>query len=89
MSSPRPPELSKDEIRVIQDTLKQSDDRIVELQMIAGIDRHRTMNHFYHHLYQICVSVQRHYARLHACVVSLLRVQADFMLKQQGVTGTN
>jgi len=117
MSDKRPPDFSKDEIRVIRDTLKERYGREIEVELaeaemrlnpaltemtlcpvvyweiddchfvVAKVDKYHFMNHFYYRLYQTYATEKRRYDDLLDCVVSLLRAQADYELKEQGVTG--
>ena len=102
------PDFTKDEIRVIQDTLKERYGHEVEVELaeaemtlcpivywevgdchfvVAKVDKYHFMNHFYYRLYQTYATEKRRFDDVLDCVVSLLRAQADYELKEQGVTG--
>ncbi|MBI1423884.1 MAG: hypothetical protein GC149_10500 [Gammaproteobacteria bacterium] len=117
MSDTPVPDFTKDEIRVIQDTLKERYGHAMEIELaeaemrlnpaltemtlcpivywevgdchfvVAKVDKYHFMNHFYYRLYQTYATEKRRYDDVLDCVVSLLRAQADYELKEQGVTG--
>jgi len=119
MPNQRPPDFTKDEIRVIKDTLKERYGRDIEVELadaemrlnpaltemtlcpivyweiddchfvVAKVDKYHFMNHFYYRLYQTYATEKRRFDDVLDCVVSLLRAQADYELKEQGVTGKN
>lgn len=110
------PDFSKDEVRLIKDTLKERYGHEVEVELaeaeirlspaspeltlcpvvfwemddchfiIARSDKNHFINHFYYRLYQTYGTEKKRYDDLFDCVVSLLRAQADYALKEEGVT---
>jgi hypothetical protein len=76
MSQERAPDFTKDEIRLIKDTLKERSGHEMELELADADMRLNPAR-----------SEKRRYDDLLDCVVSLLCAQADYELKEQGATG--
>jgi len=113
MSGKKPPDFTKDEVRLITATLRERYGHDVDVQLadaeirlnpaipeltmcpivfwemddchflIARVDRHHFINHFYYRLYQTYGTEKKRYDDLFDCIVSLLKSQTEYDEKEK------